>query len=618
MSGFLSAAPPARRHGPAVALALSAGILLASGSSASARPDELHSIAPTPRASEARGAHGLPQMLGPADIQGYRRAFAAMREGSFAEAERAASTIANEILLGHLEAVRLLHRDHRSSYRELSDWLKRYADHPAAGTLHALGVKRRGRNPVPHAPEPPVSEGMFDLFDSASLLETGDHRPAVGEAERPREVRGRLLGVRQRVRQLLGKGDFEAAERALTAAEKRSLADGDRELIQGDIARYAFLAGRDDVAVAAVADDGTGAVTAHWFAGLAAWRLERPVLAARHFDAVAKAPDLSGWMTAAGAFWAARAHRAVGAGDAAHAALRIAAEHPITFYGQLARRQLGDIAIYGDGNDRPEIEVESLIVVPAMRRAIALVEVGETALAIDELVAVARSAPTAIADSVVAFARATGLGGAVPRITAAIREAEGALFDDAMYPMPRWAPEGGFTVDRALIFAIIKQESNFRNHLVSPAGAQGLMQIMPKTAAFIGPDSLRGRDLHDPGVNLAVGQRYIRHLLEQEPVRGNLVFTVAAYNGGLGRVSRWLQEIRHDDDPLLFMEAIPIAETRQFVERVIAAMWVYQRRLGDRTATLEAVAAGEWPVYGSAPDVERPTVASTEGSRAQD
>ncbi|WP_374441516.1 lytic transglycosylase domain-containing protein [Stella sp.] len=571
-----------------------------------------------PHASERRGEHGLPRILGPADIQRYRRAFAAMREGSFAEAERAASTIANELLFGHLQAERLLHRDHRSSYRELFDWMKLYADLPSARTIHALAMKRRGRSPAPPSPAAPVSEAMFDLFDTTSLLDGADAKITAGEAERPREVRGRMSAVRQRVRQLVGKGDFDGAGRALAAAEKRGLSEADRALAEGDIARFAFFAGRDRQALDAVPTDRESAPVAHWFAGLAAWRLGRPELAASHFGVVARAPDLSGWMTAAGAFWAARAHRALGAGDAAHAALRQAADHPITFYGQLARRQIGDLAAYGEGTDRPEIEVEAMMVVPAMRRAIALIEVGETGLAIDELVAVARSAPTAIADSIVAFARATGLRRAVPQITAAIREAEGALFDDAMYPMPRWAPEGGFTVDRALMFAIIKQESNFRPNLVSPAGALGPMQIMPKTAAFIGPDSLRGRDLHNPAVNLAIGQRYIRHLLEQEPVRGNLIFTVAAYNGGLGRVSRWLQEIRHNDDPLLFMEAIPVAETRQFVERVVAAMWVYQRRLGDRPQSLDAVAAGQWPVYGSGPDVERPSVASTEGSRAED
>lgn len=616
MSGYLSAAPPARRHAPVMALALSAGVLLASGP-ASARPDDMLSATWMPHASERRGEHGLPQILGQADIQRYRRAFAAMREGSFADAERAASTIANEILLGHLQAERLLHRDHRSSYKELFDWMKLHADHPSARTIHALALKRRGRGPAPTAPSAPVSEAMFEMFDATALLDAPDAKPSTGEAERPREERGRSSAVRQRVRQQAAKGDFEGAERTLAAAEKRGLSAVDRALAQGEIARFAFFSGRDQHALEAVPSDKETSATANWFTGLAAWRLGQPERAVRHFDAVARTPDLSGWMTAAGAFWASRAHRSLGAIDAANAALRQAADHPITFYGQLARRQIGDLAAYGENTDRPELEVEAMMVVPAMRRAIALTEVGETGLAIDELVAVARSAPTAVADSVVAFARVAGLRRAVPRITAAIREAEGALFDDAMYPMPRWAPEGGFTVDRALMFAIIKQESNFRPNLVSPAGALGPMQIMPKTAAFIGPDSLRGRDLHDPAVNLAVGQRYIRHLLEQDPVRGNLIFTVAAYNGGLGRVSRWLQEIRHNDDPLLFMEAIPVAETRQFVERVVASMWVYQRRLGDRTATLDAVAAGQWPVYGSGSDAERPTVASTEGSRAE-
>ncbi|BBK33645.1 soluble lytic murein transglycosylase-like protein [Stella humosa] len=541
-----------------------------------------------------------------------------MRDGSFAEAEKAASSIANEIVMGHLQAERLLHRDYRSSYRELFDWMKLYADLPSARTIHTLTMKRRGRNPAPPGVEAPVVDGMLDLFDSSALPEAGDAKPAVGMLDRPREERGRMSAVRQRVRQLLGKGDFEGAGKVLAAGEKRGLAEADRILVLGDIARFAFFAGRDERAVELVPLDGEGPVVARWFAGLSAWRLGRHEIARQHFEAVARAPDLSGWMTAAAAFWASRTHRALGAGDAMQAALRQAADHPTTFYGQLASRQLGNLAAYGEGTDRPEIEVDRLIGIPAMRRAIALVEVGEPALAIDELVALARAAPTAVADSVVAFARTAGLRRAVPRITAAIREAEGALFDDAMYPMPRWAPEGGFTVDRALMFAIIKQESNFRMHLVSPAGALGLMQIMPKTAAFIGPDSLRGRDLHDPGVNLAVGQRYIRHLLEQDPIRGNIIFTVAAYNGGIGRVTRWLSEIRHNDDPLLFMEAIPTAETRQFVERVVSAMWIYQRRLGDRTASLDAVAAGQWPVYGSGEDAQRPSIASTEGARVED
>ncbi|MCC7275093.1 MAG: lytic transglycosylase domain-containing protein, partial [Alphaproteobacteria bacterium] len=331
----------------------------------------------------------------------------------------------------------------------------------------------------------------------------------------------------------------------------------------------------------------------------------------RHFETVAGTSGTSGWLIAAGAYWAARSQRALGAPEAAQALLRTAAEHPVTFYGQLARRTLGDLAAYGDG-EKAEVEIDALAAIPAVRRAIALLDVGERELAVQELVAVAKAAPTALADSVVAFARAAELHRAVPRITAAIREAEGALFDDAMYPMPRWSPDGGFAVDKALMYAIIKQESNFRSGLVSPRGARGLMQIMPRTAAFISPASAQGRDLDDPGVNLSIGQRYIQHLLAQEPIRGNLMLMAAAYNGGLGRVARWFGEVDHGGDPLLFMEAVPSAETRQFIERVLAAMWIYQLRLGLPTPTLDAVAAGQWPVYASTDDPLRPAVASAE------
>lgn len=600
------------------ALALATGVLFASGT-VLARPDDRQPVTSTPSVSERRGDDGLPRLLGASDVQRYRRAFSLMREGSFAEAEKALAPIANDVVVGHVLAVRLLHRDHRSSYAELVDWLKLYADLPEARVLHALAMKRRGRNPVPPAPQAPVVEGLVDVFDATALLDGHDSRVGVGDTEKLREVRGRMSTSRLRVRQLLKQGDLDGAERALAAAEKRGLSGDGLLLVQSDIARSAFLAGRDQLAMEMIPVESDAPVAAHWFAGLSAWRLGRFDDARQHFETVTQAPDLSGWMTAAAAFWASRAHRAVGANDAANAALRLAAEHPVTFYGQLARRQLGDLAAYGEGTDRPEIEIDRLIAIPAMRRTIVLMQLGEPELAIDELVAVAQTASTAVADAVVAFARTAGLRRAVPRITAAIRDAEGALFDDAMYPMPRWAPEGGFQVDRALMYAIIKQESNFRTHLVSPAGARGLMQIMPKTAAFIGPESMRGRDLHDPAVNLAVGQRYIRHLLDQDQVKGNIIFAVAAYNGGIGRVSRWLSDIRYDDDPLLFMEAIPVAETRQFVERVVAAMWVYQRRLGDRPLSLEAVAAGHWPVYGSPGDTsQRPSVASTEGSRAED
>ncbi|MGE0714382.1 MAG: transglycosylase SLT domain-containing protein [Alphaproteobacteria bacterium] len=552
-------------------------------------------------------------MLGTADLQRYRRAFELMREGAFAEAQQVLERVANDMLAGHVTAERLLHRRHRSSFRELAEWMSEHADLPQARVIHAIAMKRRIPGAPLRAPEAPVVEGMAELFDTAAVADQPEGRPAT-EADRPRETAGRAANpAGARVRQLLRQGDLDGAEKAARAAEGRGLSGEAQRELRADLARFLFFAGRDEKVFDLIPVEGEAAVSARWFAGLASWRLRELDAAARHFEAVASAPGISGWLKAAGGFWAARAHRALGASEAAQAALRGAAEHPVTFYGQLARRTLGDLASYAEGG-RPEIEVDALASIPAVRRAIGLLDVGEHELAVQELVAVAKAAPTPVADAVVAFARVAGLRRDVPRITAAIREAEGALFDDAMYPMPRWAPEVGFSVDKALVFAIIKQESNFRSGLVSPRGARGLMQIMPRTAAYITPGAAQptGHDLDDPAVNLAVGQRFIQHLLGLETVRGNLMLMVAAYNGGIGRVGRWLNEVDHDGDPLLFMEAVPAAETRQFIERVLAAMWIYQLRLGQPSPTLDAVAAGRWPVYATTDDPQRPSVASVE------
>jgi soluble lytic murein transglycosylase-like protein len=608
MSGVPYAAPPARWNRRSAALALAAGLALCPGPSHAYPDDSLAALAAT-RKVDARGPSGLPRVLGVADAVRYRHAFSLMRRGEFGEADQVMAMIANDVVLGHVMAERLLHRRHRSSFRELASWLDRHADHPQAKPIHALALKRRTGKAVLRAPESPVVEGMFDQIEPAFGQEPSEVRSAADEPRRPRD---RLSSARLRVRHLLKQDHFDAADRARIAAEAKGLSAAERLLIRADLVQYAFLTGRDGRAVDLVPVWAEGPATAHWFAGLAAWRSKDFDRARRHFETVARATDVSGWLASAGAFWAARSWRALANAEAVQAALKVAAEHPTTMYGQLARRQLGDLVTLADGLERSEADIEVLAAIPALRRAMALIEINEKALAVDELVAVAKAAPTAVADSIVAFARLAGLRDFVPRITAAIREAEGALFDDAMYPIPRWAPEGGFTVDRALIFAIIKQESNFRAHLVSPRGAQGPMQIMPRTAEFIGTKATRGRDLHDPTVNLTVGQRYLQHLLDQEPIRNNLVATLAAYNGGIGRVSKWLTDVQHESDPLLFMEAMPSAETRNFVERVIASMWIYQARLGQPAHSLNAVAAGQWPVYDSTDDPERGAVANAQ------
>jgi soluble lytic murein transglycosylase len=194
---------------------------------------------------------------------------------------------------------------------------------------------------------------------------------------------------------------------------------------------------------------------------------------------------------------------------------------------------------------------------------------------------------------VLALAQRANLAQLAIRLGPRVAEKDGRRHDTALYPIPAWRPAEGFTVDRALLYAFMRQESGFRPDARSPAGAIGLMQLMPATAAYIAKqDGLDGNpDLLDPAVNLSLGQRYILHLFEQPAVEGDLFRLVAAYNSGPGKLEEWQKRDGYNGDPLLFIESIPSRETRLFIERVLASYWIYRDRRG-RMADLYTARTG--------------------------
>src|SRR3546814_18015077 len=98
------------------------------------------------------------------------------------------------------------------------------------------------------------------------------------------------------------------------------------------------------------------------------------------------------------------------------------------------------------------------------------------------------------------------------------------LVDAALYPIPPWQPASGFTVDRALIYAMMRQESGFNTRALSPDGARGLMQLMPRTASYIAQNRRyhgnARHELYDTSATLDLGQRSIAYLLVHERVPG--------------------------------------------------------------------------------------------------
>ena len=172
---------------------------------------------------------------------------------------------------------------------------------------------------------------------------------------------------------------------------------------------------------------------------------------------------------------------------------------------------------------------------------------------------------------------------------------------DASYVLPQWKPARGYKVDPALLFAIMRQESDFRPDVVSSSGAVGVMQLMPDTANAMAKNlNLKGR-ISDPEISMALGQHYISRLMHLSDVGDNLIFVTAAYNAGPVLVHKWQNNLDYNDDPLTFIESIPYGTTRDYVINVLSNYWVYSGLLGNMPDSLAAIASGQWPVYSGLP-----------------
>jgi soluble lytic murein transglycosylase len=247
---------------------------------------------------------------------------------------------------------------------------------------------------------------------------------------------------------------------------------------------------------------------------------------------------------------------------------------------------------------------------PGARRAMALGQIGQQERAEDEIRKLAARATPELMDGLIALAGSLNLPAAQMRLAQSLGSAQGLVHHAALYPLPRWQPETGFRLDRALIFAVIRAESGFDPDATSHVGALGLMQVMPATARdiarFAALEPPASGALHEPETSISFGQAYLEHLLNRESIGDNLIYLAAAYNAGPSRVVRWEEALEAEDDPLLFLESIPLTETRIYVKKVLANLWTYRARLGQQSSSLQALARSDWPTYDT--QDERPVL----------
>lgn len=416
----------------------------------------------------------------------------------------------------------------------------------------------------------------------------------------------RLVGI---VKQDVANGSPSRALKRLSHDKAVPYLDPvEKDQLRTVIARGYLLAGKleqsYELAAGAAKRSGTYIPQAGWIGGLAAWRQGKFADSARMFANSAEASHSSAWQASASAYWASRAYARAGQPQHISGWLKKAAAHPRTFYGLIATRALG--LDYDFNWDVPALTAahrKTLEGHPQAREAMALVKQGHPHRASTVLAKIDMSGNAALREAVMAYAANKNLSAVAMQLAQTQAHPDGGYYDAALYPLIPWKPKDGYTVDRALVHAIIRQESKFNPSAVSHRGAQGLMQVMPSTADYIiGKALFKNKDSHaqlrDPQTNLEVGQRYIEKLLYQDHVDTELFSLVVAYNAGPGNLRKWKREMAEmKDDPLLFIESIPMGETRAYVERVMSNYWIYRLRMKQSVPSLDAVAGGQWAQY---------------------
>jgi soluble lytic murein transglycosylase-like protein len=596
-----------------------AGILLA-GPAASANSGS----APAPSIEQTGESRPIiVAILSDEDAALYREIFDLQDAGHWKRADKLIVALENDILLGHVLFQRYMHPTaYRSSFAELSKWLEQNADLPGAVRIYRLARRRQGQARPPKVPPKAfVGDNHTDGTD-LSIIDPSPSRSTTDAAE-VRRITNYVW------RQSVRRSEPERGERHLWAFERRGILQPvEIDKMLGQISGAYFFDGKDEKALAlasyAAKRSRNEMSQPDWIAGLAAWRLGDCLRAAEHFDAVATSRVAGKWQNAAGAYWASRAYLSCRQPDLVNQRLRAAANFDETFYGQISARQLGIRAIF-DWNP-PELnaeKLESLSGYAGVRRGIALDQVGITELADEELRLVFNRQGTKVRRDLVALA--AHLGTPATQVLLASRTPESERLPISVrYPLPDWEPDGGFKIDRAVIYGMMRQESGFRPRARSPVGAMGLMQLMPDTASYITKDRSLRRSrkdrLYDPVLNITISQNYAQMLLESEPTDGNLFKLAVAYNGGPGNLARWQKQMDFKGDPLLFIETIPSAETRNFIERVFSNIWIYRARLGQPSPSLDAVASGAWPDYVALDNVTLKKIGRTtkEALNAQD
>lgn len=286
-------------------------------------------------------------------------------------------------------------------------------------------------------------------------------------------------------------------------------------------------------------------------------------------------------------YWAGRALRQAGEIEEAKKWFNIASAYPTTFYGQLA-----SVVYHGTAplripaapviSDEVRAEFNARSMVQAVKLCVSFNEFGLAEKLINHLVADADEESEALL--------ASELGIDAGKIYLSVRGSKKAIQRNVVsvlagYPIIKTVEN--LAIPTSLAFAITRQESEFDNMAKSPAGALGMMQLLPTTAEEVARRNdiaYEPQKLYDTEYNMMLGSLYLKRMIDN--YNGSLVMAIAAYNAGMGNVYKWVKRFgrpaKNVDGVVDWIENIPFSETRNYVQRVLENLQVYRYVEGQR------------------------------------
>ena len=538
----------------------------------------------------------IPTVLSMKDKKIYKDILALQKKGKWIESEKLQKSLSNNILLGYLQYDKLMHPNkYRASYQELAVWFETYKNYPPVlrRRVYSLLLKRLPKE---------ISKNNYQK------PKFGNYLRGYGEDSKQKLNYNIKKPIKVKLKKKISNLMMQSKHVSLTEyLSVNNHYDGYAYKIIGNNIDKIFYKGQliDSLRLYDFYINTLKIKNPIFLfkAGVNAYKVKDFKKSKNYFNRCIKySSELDAWTKSSCLYWYSMLEENL---NKRKTTLKEAASYPRTIYGQLAIEKLNlpdPFKWKDEKNNKASKTLVNLYNNKVFSRVLALSEMqlyNKADLEIRNLYSLISKGDL---KNLFFLSEQLNLAAVLIRLGSKFSKSDGNLYIRGLYPTPDWDLKEALVVDKALLFALIRRESAFNFRAKSSKGARGLMQLMPRTASKLEKDHrLRYADkdnLYSMDLNLKIGQNFLKDLILSTSTKSSILDTLIAYNAGLSRLKSWKKNIK-EDDPIVFIESIPIKETRWFVKYILTDLWIYRDKLGQDKPSRSLLANKKIPLYKS-------------------